>query len=349
MPPRLRIRNLGPSDLTRISHEAFVVCRCSYATVAATTPAASVSQMTESTTPIKRYPSSQPQPHRAPEARRSQLLRGYVSLLNTTPLFLLFQHNNLRASEWVGVRRELNAALQRLDETLIAEGRPENAVGSSVKLEVVRTNILEPALRISDYYQPPPPSASINSTDLTAQSSSNIPNVSSDMADSPYTHALSREAYEAVLDKKNKHPLNPLLTGPVALLTFPAVSPQHIKAALQILAPQAPTFPAPTKRSNPGYWDPAVQSGVQKLMLLGARVEGRVFDLDETKWVGTIEGGIDGLRAQLVQMLQGFGAGITSALESASRNLYFTMEGRKTMLEEGEKPAEQDSKDQTAS
>ncbi|KAK3051316.1 hypothetical protein LTS18_012446, partial [Coniosporium uncinatum] len=77
-----------------------------------------------------------------------------------------------------------------------------------------------------------------------------------------------------------------------------------------------------------------------KLMLLGARVEGRVFDDAGVRWVGGIQGGLDGMRAQLVGMLQSIGgAQITNALEAASRSLYFAMEGRKSMLQE-----EQDGK-----
>jgi hypothetical protein len=77
---------------------------------------------------------------------------------------------------------------------------------------------------------------------------------------------------------------------------------------------------------------------LKKLMLLGARIEGRVFDMEGTRWVGGIDGGIDGLRSQLVWMLEGFGAGLASTLESAGRSLYFTMEGRRNMLEEEGKP-----------
>ena len=80
-----------------------------------------------------------------------------------------------------------------------------------------------------------------------------------------------------------------------------------------------------------------MQNGLQKLILLAARVEGKVFDMEGARWVGGIEGGIDGLRGQLVAMLQGFGAGVTSTLEAAGRSLYFTVEGRRGMLEENEK------------
>lgn len=118
------------------------------------------------------------------------------------------------------------------------------------------------------------------------------------------------------------------------MLSFPIVSPQHLKVALSILSPQAPLFPAPSRRANPGYHDPVTQAGLQKILLLGARVEGKVFDVDETRWVGSMETGMDGLRAQLVGLLGSVGAGVTGALETAGRSLYYTLEGRKGMLEE---------------
>ena len=310
MPPRIRVR--APVKLEFL-YDPFAQCS-RYATVAtAITPASSHGQIHAPRPSIQRFPRTQPPSYKPPELRTTQLIREYVSLLNTTPLFLLFQHNNLKANEWIGVRRELNSALKKLDDAQIAEGRPENAIGSGVKLEIVRTNMFEPALRIAEYFRP---------------------GIDTDAA---ITHAVSRQAYEEAIKHRGKHPLTPLLAGPVAILTFPSVSPQYLKAALQILSPSAPQYPAPTRRANPGYWDFPVQDGLKKLLLLGARVEGKVFDMEKTKWVGTIPGGIDGLRAQLVQLLQGIGGGITGALESASRNLYFTMEGRKNMLEEAEK------------
>ena len=66
-------------------------------------------------------------------------------------------------------------------------------------------------------------------------------------------------------------------------------------------------------------------------------MEGKAFDTDGTRWVGGIEGGLAGLRGQLVAMLSSVGAGVTSTLESAGRSLYFTVEGRRSMLEEAEK------------
>jgi hypothetical protein len=123
----------------------------------------------------------------------------------------------------------------------------------------------------------------------------------------------------------------------LAVVAFPTVSPQHLAAVLRILSPSA-DFPAPKRKANPDYHSPEVQGGLAKLMLLGARVEGKVFDIEGTKWVGGIEGGIDGLRAQLVHMLQGVGGSLTSALEGASRSLYFTVESRRLDMEEKENP-----------
>ena len=66
-------------------------------------------------------------------------------------------------------------------------------------------------------------------------------------------------------------------------------------------------------------------------------MEGKVFDMEGTRWVGGIEGDMGGLRGQLVAMLQGVGAGVRNTLEAASRSLYVTVEGRRGMLEEQEK------------
>lgn len=107
-----------------------------------------------------------------------------------------------------------------------------------------------------------------------------------------------------------------------------------MRAALSILSPKAPTFAAPTRKANPGYHDPSTQAGLQKLLLLGARIEGQVFDQEGARWVGGIEGGMEGLRAQLVHLLSSVGAGVTGALEGVGKSLWFTVEGRRGMLEE---------------
>lgn len=346
MPPRLKVTSNSFSP-GRKNLKLALCRRCRNATTAAITPAPSISQMSSPPPPIS-YPRTQPPSHRRPEYRSSQLIRQYVSLLRTTPLILLFQHNNLRATEWVHIRRELATALRKVDDSLAAQTRNNNftPLAPDIKLQIAKTSMFIPALRIAEYYRPRPD-------------------------DPSFTHALSPSAYEAVnapssqprLSMSQHHPLSPLLIGPLALLTFPSVSPPHLKAALQILSPSPPLFPAPTRRANPSFHESRVPESVRKLLLLGARVaertgrerhateeegvterEGRVFDLEGTRWMGGIEGGIDGLRARVVGMLQGGGGGgeVVRALEGVGRGLYLMVEGRRGMLEKEEEEDEKE-------
>jgi large subunit ribosomal protein L10 len=232
---------------------------------------------------------------------------------------LVFQHNNLKANEWVGIRRELLHALRKVDAA--SEGK--GPIADNVKIKIIQTGIFESSLRVVEFYKP--------DASTTANS-----------ADEGLQHILSTEAYEAVIKKKGKHPLSPLLNGPLAVVSFPSVSPAHLAAALSILAPSSPNFKAPTRRANPGYYELAVQGGLQKLLFLGARVEGKVFDTEGTKWVGGIQGGLDGMRGQLVNMLQSISGGVTSTLEGAGRSLWFTMESRRSVLEEEANPKKED-------
>ncbi|KAF4633811.1 hypothetical protein G7Y89_g4308 [Cudoniella acicularis] len=324
MPPRISPPSKAIASILRCKRPVRI--QRHYATIL---PAASHEQITKSSPPIARYPTTQPPSYKPPEFRKSQLLRQYASLIRTTPLMLLFQHNNLRSTEWVGIRRELATALRKVDEARVAAGYPAENVGEGIKIQIIQTGILASALRIVDFYKPESAPPALDPTD-PATPSMTIPSFNPD--GSNLTHVLSKAAHAAT-SKKN-HPLDPLLSGPLALLTFPAVSPQHLKAALSILSPVPGQFPAPTRRANPGWHDLAVQTGLQKLLLLGARVEGKVFDVERTKWVGSIEGGLEGLRGQLVAMLQGVGAGVTNTLEIAGKSLYFTVEGRRIMLED---------------
>lgn len=317
MPPRLQPRSRAISSILRVRRTPSRPRVRPYATASPSAAIASVYPPVTHTQPlsppIQLHQASQPPSYKPPGFRKTQLLRQYASLLHSSPLILLFQHNNLRSSEWVGIRRELNKALRKVDETqAAAAGKPYQPVADGVQLQIVQTGIFAAALRVVEFYRP-------------AEQGQEL------------AHTLSKAAHDAVVDKKTKHALAPILSGPLALLTFPSVTPQHLKAALSILSPSQPDFPAPTRKANPGYHDNTVQTGLQKLLLLGARVEGKVFDVDSTKWVGGIAGGLDGLRGQLVAMLQGVGAGITNTLESAAKNLYLTMESRRTMLEDEEK------------
>ena len=198
----------------------------------------------------------------------------------------------------------------------------------------------------------------------TSSSSSSSPSSQPSKSDDATSHRLEDQdqllAQKQQAQQHNLSLISPLLAGPLALLTFPIISPAHLAAALSILAPDRQRFPAPRRRARPSYHEPAVQSGVQKLMLLGARIdEGvatgrsgaqgrelrRVMDAEAVRGVAGIEGGIDGLRAQLVHALQGVGVSLVGgALEGIGRSLWGVLEGRRRMLEEDGKKDGEDRK-----
>ncbi|KAI8936256.1 hypothetical protein NX059_006678 [Plenodomus lindquistii] len=340
MPPRIRIRPCAlrayTSHPTTTLHLPAIATYASLATPPTTYNASS---------PILRYPPTQPPSHKPPEVRKTQLHRQYQSLLKSSPLILIFQHNNVKAVEWMSIRRELAIALRKLDTQRLKDG--QETLASEIKMQVIQTNIFASALRIVEFFDPGKTTQdyTLHATDPATNTSKEIPQTSSETADERFTHGLSRHAYQIASNKKLKLELDPLLSGPLAVVAFPTVAPQYLKTVLSILSPSKPDFPAPSRKANPDYYEPAVQTGLQKLMLLGARVEGKVFDVEGTKWVGGIPGGIDGLRAQLVQMLQSVGGSLTGALEGASRSLYFTVEGRRLDMENKEKPTEAEQKE----
>ncbi|KAK5164988.1 uncharacterized protein LTR77_009653 [Saxophila tyrrhenica] len=344
MPPRIRLQTSSLTPLVTPS-TGYICLACRHASLAtATTPAPPLEQTTSSTPPIQRYPRNQPPSHKPPEFRKTQLHRQYQSLLRSAPLMLIFQHNNLKSTEWMALRRELATALRKVDADLAAQDKHDLLAADGIKLQVIQTGIFASALRVVEFWNPDFSSSSkphtpIHPTDPSTPTSEPIITSTAQTTDPSFTHGLS--AHAALTAKKSsrrsKHGLEPLLSGPLALLTFPTVTPQHLKAALSILSPSPPNFPAPRRKANPSYHEPAVQNGLQKLLLLAARVEGKVFDQEGTRWVGGIEGGLEGLRGQLVAMLSGVGAGVTGTLEAAGRSLYVTVEGRRGMMEEEEK------------
>ncbi|KAM0343107.1 hypothetical protein ACHAPU_008855 [Fusarium lateritium] len=280
--------------------------------------------ITEIRTPIDQAPASKPPSARPVETRKSQMIRTYTSLLRTTPLVLFFQHSNLTAIEWAAVRRELKKALATVPKPNVIPGTEPVDITPLVQLQVVRTNMLRVALKLVEFYDP----------DVAAASETTMRT-----AKGPVIHDLSAAAYDAIKNAEvpqdsNYAQIEPVLVGPVAALVLPAVSPAHVAAALSVLAPVSGKFPAPSRKKNPGYHDPICQAGLSKLLLVGGRVEGKIFDQYGINWVGGIEGGLDGLRAQLVAMLQGAGLGITSTLEGGSRSLWLALEGRKGQLED---------------
>lgn len=247
-------------------------------------------------------------------------------MLRTTPLILFFQHSNLTAVEWAAVRRELKKAVAAVPPMNAGpDGQPVD-ISANVQIQVLRTNMLNVALKIVEFYNPEA-AAAMGSTARTAKG--------------PIVHDLSEAAYQAIHSveappESAYAQIEPLLVGPMAALVVPAVSPTYLAAALSILSPVPGSFPAPTRKKNPGFHDPTCQNGLAKLTLVGGRIEGKVFDQAGVNWVGGIPGGLDGLRAQLVHVLQSAGLGITTTLEGGSKNLWLALEGRKEQLKEEE-------------
>lgn len=267
---------------------------------------------------------TKPQSARPIETRKSQLIRTYTSLLRTTPLMLFFQHSNLTAVEWAAVRRELKKAIETVSQPVGTDASSIHHPSSQMQIQVVRTNMLSVALRIVEFHRPGCSMKSISKQ----RSGAGAP-----------VHDLSDIAYEAtraasIPTDSAYAQLEPLLVGPLAALILPAVSPAYLAAALTVLAPVPGTFPAPTRKKSPGYHDPICQNGLAKLLLIGGRIEGKVFDQSGVNRVGGIRGGMDGLRSQLVGVLQGAGLGIATSLESGSRNLWLALEGRRLQLDD---------------
>lgn len=281
----------------------------------ATFPAGMIPSVVDYASPTK-PPSARPA-----ETRKSQLIRTYTSLLRTTPLILFFQHSNLTAVEWAAVRRELKKAIASVPSPAAENGVD---LAPTVQMQVLRTNMFNVALKISEFFN----AEVVAAASSTAHSSKG-----------PIVHDLSEAAYQAMQTTdipadSNYAQIEPLMVGPLAALIMPAVSPAHLAAALSVLAPVPGSFPAPSRKKNPGYHEPICQNGLAKLLLVGGRIEGKIFDQTGVNWVGAIEGGMDGLRAQIVHILQGAGLGITSTLEAGGRNLWLALESRKEQLKD---------------
>lgn len=273
--------------------------------------------------PVDQSPPTKPKSARPVETRKSQMIRTYTSMLRTAPLVLFFQHSNLTANEWAAVRRELRKALDAVVTPVSAPGTTPLNMAPEIKLQVLRTNMLNVALKLVEFYSPEL-AATLPTTPRSTKG--------------PLVHDLSQAAYDVIktlkppTDSTYAH-MEPLLVGPLAGLVMPAVSPAHLAAALRVLSPVVGKFPAPSRKKNPGWHDPVCQNGLAKLTLVGGRVEGKIFDEADIGWIGGIEGGMDGLRAQLVGMLQGAGLCITAALEGGSKALWLSLESRRTQLE----------------
>ncbi|PWW75698.1 hypothetical protein C7212DRAFT_320741 [Tuber magnatum] len=132
---------------------------------------------------------------------------------------------------------------------------------------------------------------------------------------------------------KETHPLSPVLTGPVAALSFPSVEPAHLKTALDILFP--------LKNPKKGL-DPLAVSGLQKFVLLagwvdghvygGRNGEGRVMDVDLIRVLALLPD-VNTLRGELLAMLRGAGgADLVMNLSNVGAGLTRTVDAYRKIL-----------------
>ncbi|KAI5801473.1 hypothetical protein DFH27DRAFT_467410, partial [Peziza echinospora] len=251
---------------------------------------------------VRIHATTQPPSTKAPTSRKTYLHRTYLSLLRSSPLTIIFQHNAVRAAEWAAIRRELNSLLTSIDASL-PEKQP---LASYIKITTTHVGILGPAVRVADSVSP----------DGTF-----------------WPHGTSVEASTVAKKSKRKHPLTPLLSGPLAVVTFPVLSPKHILVVMDMMFP---VKRAPAKKS----FDPVATVGLNKLLFLGARVQERPLGMgtamEDTgvRWLAGLNS-VEEMRGEIVALLQTVGGGeIVRNLESVAIGLGRTVEGRRLMLEE---------------
>ncbi|KAH8154789.1 uncharacterized protein LAJ45_01320 [Morchella importuna] len=262
---------------------------------------ASIAHAPAAAPPIARRAATQPESHKAASTRKTQLHRTYLSLIRSSPLLIIFQHNNLRAVEWSALRRELKNALTKLDA----------ASAPLTTINLVRPALFSSVLRVAEGFD----------------------------KEHRFDNGLagtSKEAYKSTLHLKETLDLHPLLTANVATLSMPVVAPAQLKLILELMFPE--------KRSKKGL-DPLALSGLQKLVLLGARVdghvaggrigEGRVLDGDQLRALSQLKS-VEEMRGELAAILQSVGGGeLVRSLGSVGLTLTRTVDGRRKMLEEG--------------
>lgn len=106
--------------------------------------------------------------------------------------------------------------------------------------------------------------------------------------------------------KSVTHPLSPLLSGPTAIVTIKENNPKIVNKIIKF-----------TKSTN------------EKLFLVGARIEGDVFDVAAVNRFKDLPS-LEELHAQLAGMLTVLsGAGLVQTLQSASQHLYLTLESHR--------------------
>ncbi|KAL8287110.1 hypothetical protein RQP46_004116 [Phenoliferia psychrophenolica] len=127
------------------------------------------------------------------------------------------------------------------------------------------------------------------------------------------------------------------LSGPLAVLTAPALHPPTLSAILNILT----TFSLSPSPNAPPV-DPKAKVApivVERLELLSSVVEARAFSPVETKHVGTLPP-LDILRSQIVGLLSSPASRIVGVIGERARTVGRTVEGFKLGLEASAAPSD---------
>ncbi|KAF6071475.1 hypothetical protein FOB64_001208 [Candida albicans] len=112
------------------------------------------------------------------------------------------------------------------------------------------------------------------------------------------------------LNKDKVHDLDPLLAGPTAIITIPKSDPQVVTSVMKVL-----------------------KSANERLLLIGAKIENNVMNLDEINQFKTLPTK-ESLQGQLVGLLtMAGGAGLVRTLETPGKVLYLNLDQRKKDME----------------
>ncbi|PWN52903.1 hypothetical protein IE53DRAFT_240458 [Violaceomyces palustris] len=127
--------------------------------------------------------------------------------------------------------------------------------------------------------------------------------------------------------------LEPLFSGPIALLTCPTLSPSYVSSLLGVIDRALGHAPGPSTPA--GQPHPVTATANPRVVPLAAVLEGnKVLEIPAVRDVGRL-GSLATLRAQIVGLLSQPGQQIAGILQQASgSSLAMTLEARKRQLEE---------------
>ncbi|SNX84505.1 related to GCY1 - galactose-induced protein of aldo/keto reductase family [Melanopsichium pennsylvanicum] len=143
---------------------------------------------------------------------------------------------------------------------------------------------------------------------------------------------MKAAARELAVANKVMEGLQPVLSGPIALLTCEILTPSYLSALFSVIDRALGHAPPRAPAAGAKYPETAVAN--PRLVPLAAVLEGnRLLQVSQTRDVGRV-GSLDQLRAQIVGLLSMPGQQLAGVLSQASgQTLAMTLEGRKRDLE----------------